>query len=138
MIDPGTRPEGGDDAERYRDQDAEGEAGDGQLERGRGPLEEDPEGAVADDEGVAEVAADGARQEPAVLEQERIVEAERATQVGDRLPGGLRRQQHRRRIAGQVQEGEHHEGDGDAREDGVDETVGDVGGAGHAMPSPPS
>src|SRR5262245_51705204 len=61
-------------------------------------------------DGLSEVPAQGTREEAAVLHDERIVEAHRLAELPHVLLGRIRRQQHQRRIAGEIEDEEHDEG----------------------------
>jgi len=62
-------------------------------------------------DGLAEVALESAAKEAAVLHEERIVETHRLPESLEIFCAGVRRQKHRRRIAGEMQDEEDDERD---------------------------
>ncbi len=106
----------GDDAGRNGQAQGDEEPRPRQLE-GRGhALEHEIERGLTVPDRLAEVSPEGARQKAPVLHDEGIVEPHHLAEAKDVLGGGVRRQEHEGRIAGQIEDEEHHEGDAEEDE----------------------
>ena len=78
-------------------------------------------------EGEAEITSHRPRQEPDVLDPERIVEPEQGAELPDVLLARLERQEQPGRIAGQVQEPEDDHGDAEQDEPALQEPPREIG-----------
>ena len=120
VVGGGVAADGGDDARGNGEAEGDGQARPGQLEGGGHALDHQVEGGLAVTDRLAEVAAQGAGEEAPVLDDEGIVEAHRLAKAPDVLGGRLRGQEDHGGIAGEIQDEEHHEGDAEQDEEGLE------------------
>src|SRR5207244_2856056 len=90
------------------------------------PLDDEVERGLAVAHRLAEVAAQRAREEPPVLDDERIVESHRLTEALHVFGRRVRRQQHERRVAREVEDEKNHERDAEEDEQGLQQPAGEV------------
>src|SRR5262249_30353125 len=119
-----------DDARGNRESERDHQRRPGQLERGRHPLHDQTERRFTVTDGLAEVALESAAQKAAVLYEERIVEAHRLPEALDVFSARVRREQHGRRIPGQMQDEEDDERDTEQDDERLGEPTDEV--RGHA------
>ena len=108
---PRLGPDGGDHARGDADQDGERHGREGQLQRGRDTLDDQPDGGLVEGERGSQIPLQGVAEEAAVLDGERLVQAQVVSQLLHLLPGGIRRQQELDGIARVVEEQEDHQAD---------------------------
>src|SRR2546430_1253092 len=97
-----------------------------QLERGRHPLDNEIERGLAVAHRLAEVAAQRAREEARVLDEERIVESHRLAEALHVLGRRIRRQQDEGRVAREVEDEEDDERDAEKDEQRLEQPTGEV------------
>ena len=118
--------EGGENAQRQRDQQGHDEAGQGQIDRRRHTLEDQTEGRRVGVPGLAEVTLDGLARELPVLHQERLVEPEQLPVTLELLLAGVLGQEEEDGVAEHVQDDEGEDRDADDDDDQLEELTGDV------------
>src|SRR5262249_39191371 len=119
VIDQRVALDRGDDARRHSETEGEEESRARQLE-GRGQsLENQSHGGLAVTERLAEVSVDRAREEAAVLDDPRILEAHRLAEARDGLGGSVWGQEQCGGIAREMQDREHDHGHAEEDEHGL-------------------
>jgi hypothetical protein len=115
-----------EDPERQGHHDGQQQRREGQLERGRQPLEHELESRLLVTERLAEVAAHGGPEKRHVLDVQGPIQAERAAQVRQLVHRGVAREHGSGRIAAQPERHEHERDDADGHERGVENLADEV------------
>src|SRR2546426_2857446 len=126
VVDERVALEGGQDAERQRDEQGHDEAGQRQIDRRGHALEDQAERRRVGVPRCAEVPLDGVARELPVLEPDRLVEPQELPVALELRVAGVLGQEEEHGVAEDVQDDEGEDRDADDDDDQLDELTGDV------------
>ena len=122
VVDQGIATHCRDDSCRDRETERERERRAGELERRRHPFHHEIEGGLAVADRLSEVAAQSAREEAAVLNEEGIIEAHLLAELRDVFDARVGRKKEKGRVARQEQDAEYHERNAEEDEKGLQQS----------------